>query len=270
MRSIVRNHSILLVTVLALGAAACGDAGDEPDDDTPIVVEEGGPIALDDSAAMTPSDQEVQVVDEPRVVERTVVVRERPAPRREEPAPVDEPAGEPSVVTPARTSSIPSGTRVPIEILAQIDSENHDVGDAWTGRVTRDVVVGGTVVIPAGAAVSGVVTAIDEGDASDGAGAITLEARSVETVAGTRSIATAPVAAGRSYRDQGFPAKETAIGAGAGAAIGAVVGGKKGAAIGAAAGGAGGAAMGSQRRDYEVAVAAGTTFTLRIQQPVSL
>ena len=57
---------------------------------------------------------------------------------------------------------------------------------------------------------------------------------------------------------------------GAGAAIGAIVGGKKGAAIGAAAGGMGGAAMGSARADYEVAMPAGTDFTVRISNTVTL
>lgn len=253
----------IVVLLVVFGLVAC--QGGEAEEDVPIVVEETGPIALGEPDTV-PFEEEVQVVEEeePRVVTRTVVVRERPAPARETPR------EEPRDVTPARPTSIPAGTSVPIEILAQIDSENHDVGDAWTGRVTRDVTVNGRVVIPAGAAVSGVVTAIDEGDESDGNGSITLQARSIETVAGTRPIATAAVSGGRSYRDEGFPTKETAIGAGAGAAIGAVVGGKKGAAIGAAAGGAGGAAMGSARRDYEVAMPAGTTLTIRIERPTEL
>lgn len=258
----------IVVLLVVFGLVAC-QGGEEAEEDVPIVVEETGPIALGEPDTV-PFEEEVQVVEEeePRVVTRTVVVRERPAPARETPR--EEPVEEPRDVTPARPTPIPAGTSVPIEILAQIDSENHDVGDAWTGRVTRDVTVNGRVVIPAGAAVSGVVTAIDEGDESGGNGSITLQARSIETVAGTRPIATAAVSGGRSYRDKGFPTKETAIGAGAGAAIGAVVGGKKGAAIGAAAGGAGGAAMGSSRRDYEVAMPAGTTLTIRIERPIEL
>ena len=171
---------------------------------------------------------------------RTVVVRESPQPARSTPT---APREDREPVAPARVSSIPAGTAVPVTLLAQIDSEHNEVGQSWTGRVTRDVVVGGQVVIPAGAAVSGVVIAMDEGDENEGNGSITIEARSIETTAGTRSIASGPISGGHSYADQGFPAKETAIGAGAGAAIGAIVGGKKGAAIGAAAGGMGGAAI---------------------------
>lgn len=267
--SIVRGTWTGALLLVGLTLVACGNEG-PAEEELPIVVEESGPIALGEPDS-TLTEPEVNVVEEePRVVTRTVVVRERPREAPPAETPREEPAEEPRDVTPARPTAIPAGTQIPIEILARIDSENNDVGDAWTGRVTRDVVIDGQVVVPAGAAVSGVVTAIDEGDDNDGHGSITLDARSIETVAGTRSIAAAPVAGGESYRDQGFPTKETAIGAGAGAAIGAIIGGKKGAAIGAAAGGAGGAAMGSARRDYEVALSAGSRMTIRLEDATAL
>lgn len=270
MRSIVRSVlPVLLVGSIGLAPLACGESGSEAEEeDLPIVVEEGGPIALGETE---PTEDEIDVVEEPepRVVERTVVVRERPR-TREEPA-REAPTREerPAEPEPEPVTAIPAGTQVPVTILARLDSENHEVGSSWSGRVARDVVVRDRVVIPAGAAVSGVVTAIDEGDKT-GRGSITLVARSIETAAGTRSVAAAPTSAGESYRDEGFPTKETAIGAGAGAALGAIIGGKKGAAIGAAAGGAGGAAMGSQRNDQEVAIASGTTVTIRLDESVNL
>jgi hypothetical protein len=262
MRSYSRSMIAAMAALIAGATHAC--QGETAEEDTPIVVEEGGPIALGESLPSGPTEEEIQLAEEPRVVTRTVVVRERPEPVRgadlEDRAPV----------APARPSAIPAGTSVPVTLLAQVDSEHNEVGQSWTGRVTRDVVVGGQVVIPAGAAVSGVVVAMDEGDRNEGNGSITLEARSIESTAGTRSIASAPVSGGHSYAEESFPAKETAIGAGAGAAIGAIVGGKKGAAIGAAAGGMGGAAMGSARADYEVAMPAGTDITIRITSAVAL
>jgi hypothetical protein len=266
MRSYNRSMIVAgLSALLAGGMIAC--QGESSEEDIPIVVEEGGPIALGESLPSGPTEEEIQLAAEPRVVTRTVVVRETPQPARTTPT---SPREDRQPVAPARVSTIPAGTSVPVTLLAQIDSEHNEVGQSWTGRVTRDVVVGGQVVIPAGAAISGVVVAMDEGDQNEGRGSITIEARSIETVAGTRSIASAPISGGHSYADQGFPAKETAIGAGAGAAIGAIVGGKKGAAIGAAAGGMGGAAMGSARADYEVAMPAGTDFTIRISNTVAL
>ena len=265
MRAHCRSITAAAIAAILAGATiAC--RGESAEEDVPIVVEEDGPIALGESLPSEPTEDEVQLADEPRVVTRTVVVRE--------PARTSPPAASPSEdripVAPARATTIPAGTAVPVTLLAQIDSEHNEVGESWTGRVTRDVVVGGQVVIPAGAAVSGVVVAMDEGDRNEGNGSVTIEARSIETVSGTRSIASAPVSGGHSYAEQSFPAKETAIGAGAGAAIGAIVGGKKGAAIGAAAGGMGGAAMGSARADYEVAMPAGTDFTVRISNTVTL
>ena len=125
--------------VLALGsfgiaAAACNEGAEEVDEDLPIVVEDSGPIALGDTAG--PSADEIDVVEEqPRVVERTVVVREapRPAPVDDEPSPAPAPA-------PSRPSAIPAGTAIPFATLHQIDSEHNDVGSTWTGRVTRNVV----------------------------------------------------------------------------------------------------------------------------------
>jgi len=117
--------------------------------------------------------------------------------------------------------------------------------------------------------VSAVILRIDEGDRS-GNGSITLATRSIETAEGTRSVAAAPVSAGVTYEDKGFPVKETGIGAGAGAALGAIIGGKKGAAIGAGVGGAGGAVAGKARNDKEVAIESGTTVTIRLEGDVPL
>lgn len=262
-----RSVQLMLAGFLVAGLAACGGGPDETEEDSPIVVEESGPIALGEGE---PTDSEIQVVDddEPRVETRTVIVRERPAAREE---PRDTPSNESfEPRRPARPSAVPAGTRIPIALLAQIDSEHNEVGSSWTGRVTRDVVVNGMVVIPSGAAVSGVVTAMNEGDDNGGQGSITLDARSIETVDGTRALAAAPVSGGHSYGDKGFPTKETGIGAGAGAVIGGIVGGKKGAAIGAGVGGAGGAAMGKARDDFEVAMNAGTDLTLRTTSAISL
>lgn len=263
-RSVERWLLMLAVGSFGLWPLACGREGaDEVDDDLPIVVEDGGPIALADSAG--PTADEIDVVEErPRVIERTVVVRETPRP---EPAPQPAPDVAPA---PSRPSSIPAGTSISFSTLHQVDSEHNEVGSTWTGRVTRNVVVGGQVVIPAGATVSGVVTAMDEGDDNAGNGSITLEARSIETASGTRSISATPVSGGHSYADKGFPTKETAIGAGAGAVLGGIIGGKKGAAIGAGVGGAGGAAMGTARDDYEVALNAGSNLTVRLNSPVGL
>lgn len=266
MRSLIhRSFLIIAPGLLLLSIAVCREGPDEAEE-APIVVEESGPIALGEPDTV-PSEEEVQVVEEEPQVVRTVVVRERPAPeRREEPA--ETPREEPRA--PARPAAIPAGTRIPIALMAQIDTEHNEVGQSWTGRVTRDVVVNGVVVIPSGAAVSGVVTAMEEGDRTGGQGYITLDARSVETVAGTRSIAAAPVSGGHAYEDRGFPTRETAIGAGAGAVVGGIIGGKKGAAIGAAAGGAGGAAMGTARDDYEIAMDSGTELTLRLTSAITL
>ena len=83
--------ALLLAGASVFALTACQRGADEPDE-APIVVEESEPIALGEPAE--PAAEEVEFVDEPRVVTRTVVVRERPAPAS--------PRVEPRVEEPAR------------------------------------------------------------------------------------------------------------------------------------------------------------------------
>ncbi len=266
--SVYRSYPMVLVALAGLVALGCNREGEQVDPDLPIVVEAQGPIALGDAE---PTEEEVDFVEEPepepQVITRTVIVRETPPPP---PPPAAEPEAPPAEVRPAAPTAIPAGTRIPTTLLSRIDSENNEVGQEWTARVNEDVLINGYVVIPSGATVRGVIAAIDEGDRNDGYGSMTLEARTVETSSGSRAIAADPVAAGESYRDSGFPTKETAIGAGSGAVIGGIIGGKKGAVIGGVIGGAGGAGVGQARGDYEVAVESGTGLVWVTNSPVGL
>lgn len=261
----ISKHGVLILALVAI-PLGCNRGADEPEADLPIVVEESGPVALGEPEP--PTEAEIDIVEEPEtepeVVTRTVIVRERPRPEPEPAAEPEEPA------EPAMPTSIPTGTRIPIATVAQIDSEHNEVGEEWSATVTEDVVIDGHVVVPQGSTVRGVVTAMDEGDRTGGEGSITLEARSIDTVAGPRSLAARPVTGGHTYEDTGFPTKETGIGAGAGAVIGGIIGGKKGAVIGGAVGGAGGAAVGQGREDYEVVIDAGTPVVIVLSSPVAL
>lgn len=261
----IPKHGTLLLALIAL-PLACNQGADEPEADLPIVVEESSPIALGEPEP--PTEAEIDIVEEPEpeVITRTVIIREQPRP---EPEPEAEAAPE-EPAEPAAPTSIPTGTRIPIATVAQIDSEHNEVGEEWSATVTEDIVIDGHVVVTRGSIVRGVVTAMDEGDRTGGEGSITLEARSIDTIAGQRPIAARPVTGGHTYEDTGFPTKETGIGAGAGAVIGGIIGGKKGAAIGGVVGGAGGAAVGQGREDYEVAIDAGTPVVIVLSSPVAL
>ncbi len=266
--SVYRSYPLVLAALAGLVALGCNRDGDQVDPDLPIVVEAQGPIALGEAE---PTEEEVDFVDEPepQVITRTVIVREPPPPPPPPPAPAEREA-PPEDVRPAAPTAIAAGTQIPTTLLSRIDSENNDVGDEWTARVNDDVVINGHVVIPSGATVRGVIAAIDEGDRNDGYGSMTLEARTVETSSGSRAVAADPLVAGESYRDSGFPTKETAIGAGSGAVIGGIIGGKKGAVIGGVIGGAGGAGVGQARGDYEVGVESGTGLVWVLNSPVGL
>ena len=105
MRSFNRSMIAAATAALLAGMLAC--QGETAEEDTPIVVEEGGPIALGESLPSGPTEEEIQLAEEPRVVTRTVVVREQPQPSR--PPAAETEAREP--VAPARVSTIPAATR---------------------------------------------------------------------------------------------------------------------------------------------------------------
>ncbi|MEO7867007.1 MAG: hypothetical protein ABIU54_05135 [Candidatus Eisenbacteria bacterium] len=53
---------------------------------------------------------------------------------------------------------IPAGTSVNVRLDSKISTDETKQGDTWTGTVTRSVMAGNQVVIPAGSPVQGVVT----------------------------------------------------------------------------------------------------------------
>src|SRR6266550_740720 len=114
--------------------------------------------------------------------ERQIAARPAPQPA---PAPVlDRPATAPSVSPqveparePARVPDPPSAPPVPqfeevvlpassvmgLEVDTPLSSEHARIGDRVDARVTRDVMAGGRVAIPAGARVIGSVTTVERG-----------------------------------------------------------------------------------------------------------
>ena len=82
-------------------------------------------------------------------------------------------------------------------------------------------------------------------------------------------IATAPLSH-QAPATKGEDATKIAVGAGAGAAIGALLGGGDGAAKGAAIGGAGGTGVVLATRGEEVRVGSGTSVTTRLTAPVTV
>lgn len=160
--------------------------------------------------------------------------------------------------------TVPVGTRVSVLTDQALSSKEAKIGQAITGSVAKDVLVGGKVVIPKGSEVKLSVSSVEASGRLSTPAKLYLRLRSVTVKGKTYTVATNSAGRtekGKGKRDAGF------IGGGAagGAVIGALAGGGKGAAIGAAAGaGAGTAgAAATGKKDIEFPAETRLVFTTR-------
>jgi hypothetical protein len=197
--------------------------------------------------------------------ERTAIAKHQPLP-----PPPDNSSSSASPAAPAAPPppvfhdvTVPSGTAIPMRITQSLDSATTQAGTPFNGVVTREVIVDGYVVVPAGSAVSG--TVVDAKDATHfkGSSLLSIQLTSLRRHGNLINISTEPYTVEGKGRG-----KNTALKVGGGAAIGAVLGGifggGKGAAIGAAAGGGGGAAVQGFTKGQQVQIPSETVIRFRL------
>jgi len=201
-----------------------------------------------------------------------------------EPPPMEQPTAEKPRATSTKTHSRPSpsspsrepaetgvtlaaGTPIQVGVTAQLSTETANVGDTWTGEVKDNVIVGNTVVIPAGSQVNGVVAAVAPAQKGSRA-SLELAVKSVMVNGKSHPVSASmePIVAG-STRARNVGA--VAGGAAAGALIGKAVGGSgKGALIGGLIGGASAAGAAAASKGYQVVLKEGTVITFSVKENV--
>jgi len=165
--------------------------------------------------------------------------------------------------------TLPSGTVLRVKLLSGIASDENKVEDAVRAEVRQAVVVKGQTVIPEGAELSGTITDVDRSGRVKGLARIAYRFTSLSYGGRRYDIRTAPIVH-QAQATKGDDAKKIAIGAGAGAAVGALLGGGSGAAKGAAIGGAGGTGAVLATRGKEVRIGSGAAETVRLAAPVTV
>lgn len=187
-------------------------------------------------------------------------------PPASKPRPSSTPAPEPVAEAP-RGVTLAAGTPIEIAVNAQISTETAQAGDAWAGKVKENVIVGNTIVIPAGSTVHGVLSTVKPAEKGSRA-TLGLAVRSVTVNGMDHAVAasTETIEAG-STRARNLGA--VAGGAAAGALIGkAVGGGGKGALIGGLVGGATAGAGVAASKGYQVVLKEGTVVTFSVDRNV--
>lgn len=162
---------------------------------------------------------------------------------------------------------VPAEAVIGLQVENSVSSETARVEDTVSARVTRDVRVGGQLAIAAGSRMQGSVVVVVRGGTFKERARLGVRFHTLITSDGVVAVETETVFREGDSR-VGESAAKVSAGAIGGAIIGAIVGGGRGAAIGSAAGaGAGTAAVAAGDRS-EARLAAGSSVTVRLAQPV--
>jgi len=167
------------------------------------------------------------------------------------------------------TVTIPAGTTLTVRLGQALGSKVSQAGQSFNATLAHDVAVGGQTIIPAGASAAGTVVNAQPLGRFKGGALLELQLISINVNGTDRGIQTAAVT--QTEKGKG---KRTAVGAGGGAALGAIVGalagGGKGAAIGALAGGGAGTAGAAFTGNKEIVLPAESALSFKLSQPLQV
>ena len=197
---------------------------------------------------------------------------EPPTPESAQAAEAGGPAAAAPETPPApayREVTIPAGTTLRLDLQTAIASDSSRVEDAVRASLRQAVTVDGQPVLPVGTELAGVVTDIDRSGRVKGRAHIAYRFNSLRHDDERYEITTATISH-QAEATKGEDAKKIAIGAGAGAALGAILGGGDGAAKGAAIGGAAGTGTVLATRGKEVRLGPGANVTTRLTAPLTV
>jgi hypothetical protein len=165
--------------------------------------------------------------------------------------------------------TIPSGTTLRLDLKSSVASDTSQVEDTVRAALRQAVVVDGQTVLPAGTEFVGSVTDVARSGRVKGRARVAYRFSSLRHDSERYDITTATIAH-EAQATKKEDAKKIAIGAGAGAAIGAILGGGSGAAKGAAIGGGAGTGAVLATRGEEVRRGVGADVTTRLTAPLTV
>jgi len=170
-----------------------------------------------------------------------------------------------------REITLPAGTRLPVVLDTSVASNTSRIEQPVSGHTSRDVMVDGAVVVPAGSQVYGVVTDARRSGKVKGRAHVAIR---FNTLVPKGSTERYRIQTGTVGRTAPATKKEDAVKIGApaagGAVVGGLLGGKKGALIGAGVGGGAGTTAVLTTRGKEVGIARGTALAVRLVSSVAV
>lgn len=173
-----------------------------------------------------------------------------------------------SLTKPAVT--LPESTALSVRLVPTLSTETHEVNDTFEATLAEPITEGGETVLEAGTRVWGKVVEADKGGRVEGRAHIGVLLTEIETADGERVNISTNTLRRQAPATKKDDAKKIGIGAGVGAAIGAIAGGGKGAAIGAAAGGGAGTGAVLATRGEPAVLPSETLLRFSLQHPVTI
>lgn len=174
-----------------------------------------------------------------------------------------------NVVSRTEEVTLPSGTRLDIELNNTLSSHVNRPGDRFTARLAEDVLWQDEIAVPAGVTVTGTVRESKPAEKIGSRARLTLDFTQIELPGGaTHAISATFADIGKSER-----AKDAAIIGGStigGAVLGHQVDDDKGSVIGAIVGGIAGTVAAKETEGKPVELPAGTRLTLELQSPLTV
>lgn len=165
---------------------------------------------------------------------------------------------------------VPASAVIGLQMESSISTERARVEDRVDARVTRDVIAGGRVAIPAGSRVLGSVTVVERGGKVKERARLGVRFHTLVLADGSE----VPLKTDEVYRDGESPAggstKKIGGAAVGGAILGAILGGGKGAAIGGATGAAGGTAAVMAGDRNAATLNRGEVVTAKLSAPATI
>ena len=187
----------------------------------------------------------------------------------------ESPAAKPaSAAAPApeyREVTLPAGTILPVELTSAVASDTSRVEDAVRGTLRRAVTVGGVQALPAGTAVTGVVTAAERSARVKGRARVAFRFTAIDPPGDAQRMSMRTDTVSRmAEATKKQDAYKIGGGAAGGAIVGGILGGGDGAAKGAAIGGAAGTGVVLSTRGKEIRLAPGTPVSVRLAAPLTV
>jgi hypothetical protein len=177
--------------------------------------------------------------------------------------------GSAKLETPVAEVVVPEGTTLRLRLRSAVASDTSRVEDPVRAELRDAVIVDGATVLPVGTVFTGLVTDVERSGRVKGRARVAYRFDSLNYAGDRYDVATARLSH-QAEATKGEDATKIAVGAGTGAAVGALLGGGSGAAKGAAIGGAAGTGVVLATRGKEIRLGPGASVTTRLTAPVTI